>query len=573
MMQKKLNLHFCLVLLAAIMWGFAGVFVRTAKKMQIGEMELVFLRAVVSALILFILIIIKNKQLIKIKFRDLWLFISAGLFSIVLFNFSYYKTMALTSLSVAAVLLYTAPFFVVIISAVLFKEKLTIYKTVACIVAFFGCCFVSQIFDVEKRISGIALFFGLLTGLGYALYTIFGELLIKRKYHSLTITFYMFLSAAICCLPFINIKDMFNVINYQPKAIYVIVLMALFNTVIPYICYTTGLLGVEPSVAPIIATLELVVASVVGMVFFKEMLKFSSYLGIVLVIGSVMILNLKPLTLKANAKINLSLNILGKRQDIYHEIDTVMQSISLGDRITLKKSREIVVNCDDISLSNKENICYKAAKLFFEKTGINFGVTINIKKKIPIASGLGGGSSDAAAVLIGLNRLYGTSLDDLEFLEMAKKLGADVSFFILGGTIRADGIGEKLTKLNPLKKGWFVLLKDENKKSTKEMYENLDTKPYKYVDTELVIKNIENNDLNGFCNATSNSFETVWENCKTQKILKEYKSMGVLLSGSGPTWYAVFQTKKQALKVYKDLKSKKYNCFIAKPLEKSVYFE
>ena len=292
-MNKKINIHFIYILLSATFWGIAGIYVRILEKTEFSQMAIVFGRSFYTAIILAAVIFLKDKKLFKVNFKDLPLFIGAGVFSIILFNFSYYKTMSLTSLSVAAVLLYTAPFFVVIISAFLFKERLNFKKISACIVAFLGCLFVSGIFDSQNRITLAAIVFGLLTGFGYALYTIFSRILIDKGYNTFTITFYTFLFSAIFCLPLINISSTFSVMFSSKTVFITIVLMALFNTVIPYILYTKGLLGVEASAAPIIATLEPVVATVTGVIVYSEKLTLSGFFGIVLVLGSVLILNLK----------------------------------------------------------------------------------------------------------------------------------------------------------------------------------------------------------------------------------------------------------------------------------------
>lgn len=292
-MSKKINIHFIYILLSALFWGIAGIYVRILEETALSQMGIVFGRSFFTAIILVVFILFKDKNLFKVKLKDLPLFIGAAVFSIILFNFSYYKTMSLTSLSVAAVLLYTAPFFVVIISAFLFEERLNVKKVCALFVAFVGCLFVSGIFDSQNRITLAAIIFGLLTGFGYALYTIFSRILIDKGYDTFTITFYTFLFSAILCLPLINISSTFSVMFSSKTALFTIVLMALFNTVIPYILYTKGLLGVEASVAPIIATLEPVVATVTGIIVYSEKLTFSGALGIVLVLGSVVILNLK----------------------------------------------------------------------------------------------------------------------------------------------------------------------------------------------------------------------------------------------------------------------------------------
>lgn len=572
-MNKKINFHFILVLLAAALWGTAGLFVRSIEKYEFSQMQMVFGRAIVSALLLAVIILIKDRALFKIKLRDLWLFISAGLFSIVLFNFSYYTTMSLTSLSVAAVLLYTAPFFVVIISLFLFNEKLTSNKCIALITAFIGCCLVSGLLDAKHRVSGKALFFGLLTGLGYALYTIFGELLLRKGYKTLTITFYVFASAAICSMAFINPISTVSYAIATPKASFIVFLMALFNTVIPYVLYTTGLAGVSPSAAPIIATVEPVVATVIGAFIFKEDISGFGIVGIALVLLSVVILNLKPLTIKANAKINLILSVVGKREDGYHLIDTVMQSVSLADRIKILPAKKISVKCSNKALGGEENIAFKAAKLFFEETGLNGGAKIIIKKSIPAAAGLGGGSADAAAVLLGLDKLYNTALKSELLEKMALRLGADVPFFIKGATQRAEGIGEVLTPLKNLEGCWFVLVKEDEKPSTAEMYKKLDSASHSLPDTEAAVKNIEDNDLQALSKIIDNSFIAAWEKKDIKEKLLSLGADGVSLSGSGPTWFAMFCDYKKASKAFKLLKKEKINCYFAKAENFGIKFE
>ena len=574
-MKTKFNIHFIYVLLAATLWGTSGIFVRTLNSSALGQMDIVLGRAFFTFLILGAIILFKDTSLFKINPRDIWIFLLDGLFSIVLFNFSYYTTMSLTSLSVAAVLLYTAPFFVVILSLFLFGKKLTGKKCLACVVAFLGCCFVSGLFDSAHRISGKALFFGLLTGFGYALYTIFGDILIKKGYKTLTITFYVFLFATIGCLPFVNFARGIPALN--SKSLLWIFLMAFFNTVLPYIFYTTGLTKVDATVAPIIATLEPVVATVVGVVFFKEHLTFLGAVGIVLVLFSVIVLNYKNkkvLKIKANAKINLSLKITGKRPDGYHLLDTVMQSVSLYDYITVKKTKGgVSLDCSNKTLCGEENIAFKAAKLFTETIKVDGGADIYIKKNIPEAAGLGGGSCDAAAVLVALDRLFETNLSQKALCNMAVKLGADVPFFIMGGTVRAEGIGEILTKLDPLKKGYFLLAKDDSKPSTKEMYHLVDSKDFISLDTENIISACANGDLQKLCLNMDNSFMAVWEGNKLYERLKKFSPLGVGLSGSGPTFFAVFNDFKTAEKCRKQLKKEKITAFVTKPLENSFFFE
>ncbi len=567
-MVKKINIHFIYVLLAAILWGTAGIFVRSVEN-EVVKMQLVLCRAVFSALIFGIMILIKDRSLFKVRLRDLWIFISAGIFSIVIFNYSYYTTMSLTSLSVAAVLLYTAPFFVVLMSYFIFKERLTLNKSVACFTAFVGCCLVTGMFDSTQQIGTKAVFFGLLTGFGYALYTIFGELLLRRGYKTLTITFYVFLFAAFGSLPFVSVKETITGLTSSYKIFITVFLMAVINTVLPYILYTAGLRGVNPSVAPIIATVEPVVATVVS-VYFKEYISFWGYIGIVLVLFSVIILNLKRTSVTTNAKINLTLGITGKREDGYHLLDTVMQSVTLSDKLVIAPSKEIKVICKSLPLDGNENIAYKAANLFFDETGIKKGAKIVIKKNIPEAAGMGGGSADAAAVLIVLNKIYNTELSNEKLEQMAIKLGADVPFFIRGGTQRAEGIGEILTPLKDFKKGYFVLVKCEKKPSTGEMYRKVDSENPPLPQTDKFIELFENGNYESAADLFDNSFKCVWVNSEAYKKLKDAGAKNIALSGSGPTWFAYFTDKKRAKSVYKNLKNQNIECYLAKPCDFAV---
>lgn len=277
--------------------------------------------------------------------------------------------------------------------------------------------------------------------------------------------------------------------------------------------------------------------------------------------------------IKANAKINLSLNICGKREDGYHLIDTVMHSVSLYDEIEIEKANEITIFCDNGDINGEKNIAYLAAVKFFKATNIVGGAEIKIKKQIPTAAGLGGGSADAAAVLVGLNKLYNANLSYDKLCEMAVTLGADVPFFIKGGCQRAEGIGEKLTVKNPLMNGYFVLAKGETKPSTAEMYKIIDSQPTFCVDTEAVIRSVENNDLNSLSECMGNAFETVWSESKIKQKLLSFSPLAVSLSGSGPTWFAFLKEKEDALNAFNTLKNDNIECYICTPQDKSIIFE
>ncbi len=277
--------------------------------------------------------------------------------------------------------------------------------------------------------------------------------------------------------------------------------------------------------------------------------------------------------IKANAKINLSLAINGKRSDGYHLIDTVMHSLTLFDEIGIEKAEGITVNCDKYDIPQEENIAFKAAKMFFEDTAIDGGVKIDIVKNIPAAAGLGGGSADAAAVLLGLDKLYDTKLSNEKLCEIALKLGADVPFFIKGGCQRAEGIGEKLTALNTMKSGFILLAKADTKPSTAEMYRQLDSKPPQKYDTEKVIKSLENGDLNLLSRSLFNAFLSVWGETDLEKTLLSLSPLEVSLSGSGPTFFALFDNLLNAEKAENALKEQKIDCWLAEFSGNAIIFE
>lgn len=279
---------------------------------------------------------------------------------------------------------------------------------------------------------------------------------------------------------------------------------------------------------------------------------------------------MEQIKITACAKINLSLSVLGKREDGYHELDTVMQSVDLSDTVYIEKCRGIITDCKGISA--EENIAARAARLFCEKTGAE-GCKIKIEKRIPAAAGLGGGSADAAAVLAGLNRLYKTGISKTELCEIAVKIGADVPFLIAGGTARARGIGEKLTPLMPLKDCWFLLAKAEEKPSTAEMFSRLDSTDYIKPDIEKTVNAVNCGDLNGVLENLGNSFEILWSKSALKEMLSSTHPAACSLSGSGPARFAVYGDLNAALRARDKLSAKGVFCEICKPLNKSLIFE
>lgn len=279
---------------------------------------------------------------------------------------------------------------------------------------------------------------------------------------------------------------------------------------------------------------------------------------------------MERIKITACAKINLSLSVLGKREDGYHELDTVMQSVDLSDTVYIEKCCGIITDCKGISA--EENIAARAARLFCEKTGAE-GCKIKIEKRIPAAAGLGGGSADAAAVLAGLNRLYKTGISETELCKIAVKIGADVPFLIAGGTARACGIGEKLTTLMPLKDCWFLLAKAEEKPSTAEMFSRLDSTDYIKPDIEKTVNAVNRGDLNGVLENLGNSFEILWSKSPLKEMLSSTHPAACSLSGSGPARFAVYGDLNAALRARDKLSAKGVFCEICKPLNKSLIFE
>ena len=275
--------------------------------------------------------------------------------------------------------------------------------------------------------------------------------------------------------------------------------------------------------------------------------------------------------LRANAKINFSLSICGKREDGYHLIDTVMHSVNLYDTVIIEMAEDIFVACGD--LPQEENIAYKAANLFFETANISGGCKIEIEKRIPLSAGLGGGSADAAAVLLGLDKLYNTNLSYETLCDIAVKLGADVPFFIKGGCMRSEGIGEILTVAVPLKKGYILLAKADLKPSTGEMYRRLDAQETVLANTKAVLKAIEENDLTELSNNLYNAFETVWPQSKVKAELLKTDAVMVALTGSGPTWFAVYDDELKLEAAKKLLEKQNIPSWVCEPCDKAIIFE
>lgn len=279
------------VLLAGSLWGFMGLLVRSLNAVNLSSMEICFVRSFVTFVVMLAGLFLFDRDALKIKLKDIWCFLGTGAFSVAFFNFCYFKTMTFTSLSVAAVLLYTAPAFVMLMSSFLFKEKLSGKKLISLLLAFLGCAFVSGVVGGAGILSVQGILYGLGAGFGYALYSIFGRYALDRNYSSLTISFYTFLFSSIATFFFVDAGKVFSVVGGSTGLTVKTVFLVLMVTLLPYLSYTKGLNGMENGTASVLASIEPVVATLVGVIVYKEELNFWNVLGICLVLCSIMLIN------------------------------------------------------------------------------------------------------------------------------------------------------------------------------------------------------------------------------------------------------------------------------------------
>lgn len=269
------------------------------------------------------------------------------------------------------------------------------------------------------------------------------------------------------------------------------------------------------------------------------------------------------LTLKALAKINLGLDVLGKRDNGYHDVRMVMQTIYLYDNVTLTKTEEPGIQLE-ANLSylpvDENNIAYKAAKILIDEFHIQDGVHIKLDKHIPVAAGLAGGSSNAAAVLVGMNRLWGLGLSQKELMERGVALGADVPYCVMRGTVLAEGIGEILSPLSPLPKCYVLIAKPAISVSTKMVYETLDAKEIvEHPDIDGILEGLKNQDIKKIAAAMGNVLESVTIEQypvieKIKDAMKEAGALNAMMSGSGPTVFGIFDDRKVAKEAQQKLK-------------------
>lgn len=267
---------------------------------------------------------------------------------------------------------------------------------------------------------------------------------------------------------------------------------------------------------------------------------------------------MKKLQLKAYAKINLGLDVLGKLPNGYHTVKMIMQSVGIYDVLTFEETdSDIVVTTNEQELPTDENnLIHKAAKIMFDTYHIPGGIRIHLEKNIPIAAGMAGGSTDAAATLKGISRMYGLDVPTEELMKLALPIGADVPYCVLGGTALSEGIGEALTPLIPAPNCYLLVVKPDINVSTKYVYEHFDSIPeHNHPDIDGMVSAIETGSLQGILDRLGNVLEDV--TIKAYPVITDIKNKmldfgaaGTLMSGSGPTVFGIFLNEISAKEAY-----------------------
>ena len=291
-------LYSAAILLSGSLWGTMGLFRRGMGDLGLSTTGVILLRCGLAALCFGLTILLTGRAQFRVRWKDLWCFLGSGVVSLLFFTLCYFQAMTLMSLSTAAILLYTAPCFVILMSALLFHDRVTGRILLAMLLAFAGCCLVSGIMGGGSRLSLIGILYGLGSGIGYALYTIFGKLAMQRNYGSLTINFYSCLFAALGA----SLISVFNGDGFLRQvtlacgsggSLLFCVAAGLVTCYFPYLLYTWGLTGTQSGKASIMASVEPVVATLVGMIAYREYPDLWAVLGIALVLAAIVLTNLE----------------------------------------------------------------------------------------------------------------------------------------------------------------------------------------------------------------------------------------------------------------------------------------
>lgn len=287
-MKNKETIAVVKILIAACGWGLIGVFSRPMSAAGLSAMQITFVRSVIVVVGMGLFLLATDRSLLRIQIKDFWMFLGTGLVSIIFFNICYFITIERATLAVASMLLYTAPCFVMLMSAFFFHEKITGQKIMALLLAFAGCALVSGFAGGE--ISAFALLTGIGSGLGYASYSIFGTVAL-RKYHTFTVIFYTFVVSAVGLFPFVRISAVISVLSENAGTLLSGAGLGIVSTFMPYIFYTGGLKYVEAGKASVLAFAEPMVATIAGIVIFKEVLHMNNTVGILFIFLAIVLLN------------------------------------------------------------------------------------------------------------------------------------------------------------------------------------------------------------------------------------------------------------------------------------------
>lgn len=278
------------VIAAGILWGIISIFIKGLNASDLSPIQILQLRAIIASVIMAPYLFITDKKLLYFNLKDIWMFIGTGVISLTFFSLCYFQTIIESGASVAVILLYTSPIFVILFSLALFKEKITSVKLTALVMTFMGCILVSGLGQNGGGITVKGFIIGLGSGLGYALYSIFSRYAL-RKYHVLTITFYTFLFCGLSIIPFSGLGLGSGIM--QPQLLLYGAGIALFCTVLPYLFYTYGMLRIETGKAAILVTVEPLVGTLVGCGLYGEPMTLLKAIGILLTFGAVILLGLK----------------------------------------------------------------------------------------------------------------------------------------------------------------------------------------------------------------------------------------------------------------------------------------
>lgn len=278
------------VIAAGVLWGIISIFIKGLNASDLSPIQILQLRAIIASVIMAPYLFITDKKLLYFNLKDIWMFIGTGVISLTFFSLCYFQTIIESGASVAVILLYTSPIFVILFSLALFKEKITAVKLTALVMTFMGCILVSGLGQNGGGITVKGFIIGLGSGLGYALYSIFSRYAL-RKYHVLTITFYTFLFSGLSIIPFSGLGLGSGIM--QPQLLLYGAGIAFFCTVLPYLFYTYGMLRIETGKAAILVTVEPLVGTLVGCGLYGEPMTLLKATGILLTFGAVILLGLK----------------------------------------------------------------------------------------------------------------------------------------------------------------------------------------------------------------------------------------------------------------------------------------